>query len=134
MQRSSLVTSYTTGPEKEALALDVLADILGSGSQSRFSKSLVLGKGIASPAGAFYGGPSLDEPRFGISATPRGETSLADLAAAIDGMIADIRDQGITDEELAASKRRVLASAIYQQDSQGGLARTFGYSLTSGET
>ncbi|MFO1184344.1 MAG: pitrilysin family protein [Bauldia sp.] len=134
MQRSYLAPSYVTGPEKDALALDLLADILGSGSQSRFYKTLVLDKKIAASAGAFYSGNSLDEARFGISATPRGDTTLGDLTAALDEMIAAVIDKGVTEDELALAKRRVLAASIYQQDSQGGIARAFASSLAIGLT
>lgn len=132
MQRSYLAPSYVTGPENDALALDLLADILGSSSQSRFYKTLVLDKKIAASAGAFFGGGSLDESSFGVSATPRGETTLTELAAAIDEILTAVKEQGVTEEEVALAKRRVLAASIFRQDSQGGIARTFASGLAIG--
>ena len=49
-------------------------------------------------------------------------------------MIADLIDKGVTDDELARAKRRMLAAAIYAQDSQMALARAFGQALATGRS
>ena len=43
-------------------------------------------------------------------------------------------DLRFTDEELAVSKNRLIADAVYAQDNQGTLARWYGSALTSGGT
>lgn len=41
---------------------------------------------------------------------------------------------GVTEEEIDRAKNSMIASAIYAQDSQSGLARLFGSALTTGLT
>jgi zinc protease len=134
MQRVYLVPSYSSGDRKEALALDVLADVLGGGSTSRIYRALVVEQGKATSAGAFYAGTALDATRFGVYGTPRPGVSLDEISAALDTIVADVRTHGITDEELAKAKQRVMASSIIAQDRMGGLARMFGAALATGQT
>src|ERR1700731_3543065 len=58
--RNYLVPSDTTAKPGESEALDVLANILGSGANSRLYRTLVVDKGIALNAGADYSSPALD--------------------------------------------------------------------------
>ena len=64
MQRSYIAPSYATANGREALALDLLADILGSGTQSRLYKNLVVDQKIAAHAAAWYSGDQLDSGTF----------------------------------------------------------------------
>ena len=134
VQRLYLVPSYRTADPGVAEALDLLAEVLGGSSSSRLYRQLVVEKGIATSAGAGYDGDAADDRSFGIYASPRGDTAPADLAAAIDQVIVDLIDKGVTDQELASAKRRIVAGAVYAQDSQMALARTFGQELVIGGT
>ena len=73
VQRSYLAPSYFTSSGHEALALDLLADILGNGTQSRLYKNLVIEQKIAGYAAAWYAGDQLDNGTFRIlwGAQPR---------------------------------------------------------------
>jgi zinc protease len=134
LQRQYLVPSQRTAKPGEAEALEVLAHVLGSGSNSRLYRRLVVDKGVAVSAGAWYQGTSLDDTRFGVSGTPAANVTLAQLEEAIDQVIADLADSGITQDELERSKTRLVADAIYAQDSQATLARWYGAALASGLT
>jgi zinc protease len=134
IQRVYLTPSYGSGELKEALALDVLADILGGGPTSRLYRALVVEEGVAASAGAYYQGTALDDSRFGVYGVPRGKATLDDVDSAIDRVLAKIRQDGITEDELAAAKKRVLALAVFAQDRQGGLARMFGSALATGQS
>src|SRR5262245_33631820 len=59
VQRYYLVPSYTTSKAGESEALEILAHILGRGSNSRLYDKLVVDKGIAVNAGAGYSGSAL---------------------------------------------------------------------------
>lgn len=133
-QRAYLVPSYPSAKPGEAEALEVLADILGRGPTSRLYRSLVVERGIASSAGAYYGGDGLDYGRFGVFATPRGDVDLGKLEASVDGVLAEVRDHGVTPDELARAKKRTRASAIYAQDSQATLARILGTAMVAGQS
>ena len=132
VQRQYLVPSVATAKRGEAEALDVLAHVLGSGSNSRLYRSLVVEKGLAVNASAWYQGSSLDATRFGIHASPRPGISFAQIEAAIDTELAQVVEHGIAADELERAKTRLIADAVYAQDSQSTLARWYGVALTTG--
>jgi zinc protease len=134
LQRSYLVPSYARAKPGEAEALDVLAHILGNGSNSRLYQALVVTKKIASNAGGWYQGSALDLTRLGVYATPQPGVSLAELETALDGVIAEVIASGVTAAELDRAKTRMIADAVYAQDNQSSLARWYGVALTTGST
>ena len=134
LQRSYLAPCYQTAKPGEAEALDVLASVLGSGSTSRLYRILVAEQGVATNAGAYYSGASLDPTRFGVFASPQPNVSLPQIEAALDAVLSEIADKGITPDELARAKTRMLADAVYAQDNQATLARWYGTALTTGST
>jgi zinc protease len=134
MRRVYDVPSSTTAQDGEAEALDVFSELLGGGPTSRLYRKLVVERQIATSAGAWYSGTALDNGGFGVYGVPRGATTLADLEAAIDAEIAGLIAEGVSDTDLERTKTRLVAGAVYAQDSQSRLARTFGAALASGET
>jgi zinc protease len=134
LQRSYLVPSYATAKPGEAEALEVLAHILGNGSNSRLYRVLVVEKGLASDAGGWYQGTSLDATRLGLYATPQPGVSFPQLEDALDTVVADVADNGVRPDELERAKVRQIADAVYAQDNQAMLARWYGSALTSGTT
>jgi zinc protease len=134
LSRYYLAASYTSGRPGEAEAIDVLTHILGRGANSRLYQKLVVDSGTAVSAGATYYGTALDATRLGLYATPKPGTSLTQVEEAIDAVIAEIIEKGVTQEELERSRNRLIADAVYAQDSQSSLARWYGASLTTGLT
>jgi zinc protease len=135
LSRYYLAPSYTTAEGREAHALTVLAEILGSGRTGRLHKALVVGEqGPAVSVGAWYSGTALDYGSFGVSGRPRNGTELATLEAAIDKVIAELLENGVTEEELARAKSGLLAGAVFARDSISTTARIFGSALTTGGT
>ncbi|HVT54847.1 MAG TPA: pitrilysin family protein [Xanthobacteraceae bacterium] len=132
LTRNYLAPSYHTAQPGEAEAIDVLAHVLGTGSLSRLYRKLVIEKKIAASAGAWYGGVAYDTTRLGISATPLPGVALEDLDKAIDGVIAEIVANGITAEELARAKTKLVADVVYSWDDPFTLARMYGAALTTG--
>jgi zinc protease len=134
LQRSYLVPSSTTAKEGQSEALEVLAQVLGSGETSRLYRALVIDQHLATNAGSWYQGTSLDDTRFGVYASPLPGISFATLEAALDAVIADIGDHGIGEDELDRAKTRLLADTVYAQDNQATMARWYGAALTTGAT
>jgi zinc protease len=134
LQRNYLVPSSTTAKPGEAEALEVLAHILGTGSNSRLYRVLVVEKQIAVSAGAWYQSSALDETRFGVSGTPRSGVTLPQLDEQIDAVISEIADRGVTADEMDRARTRLVADTIFAQDSQATLARWYGVALTTGAT
>jgi zinc protease len=134
VSRYYLTPSYTTAKTGEGEALEVLGHILGGGENSRLYRALVVDKGIAVSAGAGYSGTALDYARLSIFGSPKPGITLAQVEEAIDAVIAELVDKGITATELDRTKSRLIASTIYAQDNQGTLARWYGAALTTGGT
>jgi zinc protease len=134
VSRYYLVPSSTTARPGESEALDVLAHILGRGSNSRLYQTLVVDKGIAVNAGTSYDGTALDTTRLSVYGTPKPGTSLPELEAAIDAVLTEVVEKGVTAEELERAKSRLLADAVYANDNQRMLAQWYGASLATGAT
>ena len=134
LQRSYLVPSAHTAQPGESEALDVLASVLGSGSTSRLYRELVVSRGVATSAGAWYQDTALDLTRLGLFGTPRPGVTLHQLEDAFDDVVAEVVANGITAEELDRAKARIVAAYIYAQDNQSSLARLYGAALTTGLT
>lgn len=132
MQRSYLAPSYATANGREALALDLLADILGNGTQSRLYKNLVVDQKIAAQAAAWYSGDQLDSGTFGVYGAPNPGADVAKVEAAIDAVLADILKNGVTQKELDRVRNQAIAERVYTLDNQAALARMAGVALTTG--
>jgi zinc protease len=111
-----------------------LAQILGANSNSRLYRHLVVEKRVATNAGAAYRGPAVDNTRLTLYANPAPNESLPAVEKEIDAVIAGIAESGVTADELERAKTRMIADAIYAQDSQLSMARWFGTALTTGST
>jgi len=129
-RRSFLVPSYWNAEPGESEALELLATVLGDSVTSRIRKTLVLDDQVATSAGAYYSGSSMDMTEFSLYATPRGETDLAQLETAMETQIDRLLKAGIEKDELDRAKRTYLNTLIYSQDSQVALARIFGTIFT----
>jgi len=134
LQRTYLVPSFTTAKPGESEALDVLAHVLGGGSNSRLYRALVQDQKVATNAGSWYQGTSLDATRFGVYGTPAAGVSLDKVEAAIDATVAELLDKGPSPEEVERAKSRMIANYVYAQDNQSQLARMYGAALTTGST
>ena len=134
LQRSYLVPSAATAKPGESEALEVLSQILGSGNNSRLYSKLVMEKPLAVSVGAWYQSSALDATRFGVYGTPRSDVTLKDLEEAIDAVIQDVADHGVSNEELERTKIKLVADVVYAQDSQATMARWYGGALTTGLT
>jgi zinc protease len=133
-QKMWLAPSYTSAKPGEAEALDLLSEILGGSTRSRIYQALVVRDGSAASAGAYYQGSSLDAGSFGVYGSPRGSATLKDVEAGIDAQIAGIIKNGVTEAELETARNRFLKSVIFARDSQAGMARIYGSTLSTGQT
>jgi zinc protease len=132
LRRYYLVPSASTAAAGESPALDVLAQLMGSGSNSYLYRALVVDRPLAVSAGAGYTGTSLDQTQFVISASPKQGVEFSQIEQVIDGVIADVAQNTARSEDLERVKTQLIAEAIYAQDNQATLARWYGGALTTG--
>jgi zinc protease len=134
VSREYLAPSETTAKPGESEALDVLTHVLGSGANSRLYRTLVVDKGVALTAGAFYSGTALDYAKLGVYAAPKPGVTLHEVEQGIDAVLNDVIAHGVTADELDRAKNRLIADAVYAQDNQATLARWYGSALATGQT
>ncbi|RWE23504.1 MAG: insulinase family protein, partial [Mesorhizobium sp.] len=127
-----VVPSYHTAKPGEAEALDLLAEILGGDNRSRLYQQLVVKQGIASDAAAYFQGTMVDATNFTVYGAPRGNAKLTDVEAAVDGEIARIVKEGVTEDELERAKTRYVRSMIFARDKQKDMANMYGSRLATG--
>lgn len=134
LHRYYYTPSYTTAQTGDAEALDLLVKIAASGSTSRVYRRLVMEQQLASSTGGWYSGSGLDSGKVSIYAVAADGIGLDRIEAAVDEVIAEIREGGVTEAELERAKSSYLADFIYESDSQSTLARRYGWGLAVGRT
>ena len=134
IRRYYLVPSASTAALGESPALDVLAQLMGGGSNSYLYRALVVDRALAVSASTAYQGTSLDPTQFSISAAPKPGVDFPTVEHAIDTVIAELQQNPVPAEDLERVKTQLIAEAIYAQDNQATLARWYGGGLTTGST
>jgi zinc protease len=130
--RDYLAPSYRTGETRHAYALSVLARLLGGSETSRLWRALVSEQKVVLSASADYAASSLGLTTFGLDAHPARGHSLTDVESAIADQIKKLLDDGVTSEEVERAQNRLLAQAIYAQDSLSSGPRIYGAALSTG--
>jgi zinc protease len=132
VKRYYLVPSAETAAAGESPALDVLAQLLGTGSNSYLYRALVVDRPLAVSANAAYQGTSLDATQFSIAVAPAPGVEFPAVEQVVDDVIAGIAQKPVPAEDLERVKTQLIAEAIYAQDNQATLARWYGGGLTTG--
>lgn len=130
--------TYLYGASEHAYPLQVLAEILGSGTDSRAYQSLVLDQGLAVGAGAGYDSSATGPGTFVVYGTPPvtgdDEAAVAAIEAGFDAEIALLLTDGVTQEEVDAAIKQMQADAIFVRDSLTAGARIVAEALITGRT
>lgn len=100
-------------------ALDILADVISRGKNSRLYKSLVYEKQIAQDVMAYNNSAEISGS-FTIVATAKAGITLKQIEEVIYTEIEKVKTEGITKRELDRSKNELEASSIYRLQSVGG--------------
>jgi zinc protease len=129
---SYLAPSYRQAGNGEAYALQVLSEIIGGGATARLYSRLVVEQGIAGAAGAGYSPTNYDYATFYFYVAPRPGGEIEPLEAALRAEIAKLLENGVTDEEVAAAKKRLVAGAVFARDNLSTAPRVIGSALTTG--
>ncbi|MCF2522197.1 pitrilysin family protein [Bradyrhizobium sp. G127] len=132
VRRYYLVPSSVTATQTEGSALEVLAQLMGSGSNSYLYQALVVNRQLAVSAGSWYQGTAIDPSQFGISASPRPGVGFPEVEQAIDEVITRLATDPVPSEDLERIKTQMIAESVYAQDSQTTLARWYGAAITVG--
>jgi zinc protease len=134
LHRYYIAPSYTTGKPGEAEALDLLFKIVADGATSRLYRKLVVEDKIAATTGGSYSGWALDSGSASLYAVAGPGVGLDKIEAAVDGVLEDVRTNGVTTAELERAKKTFLADYIYESDNQASLARRYGWGIAVGRS
>jgi zinc protease len=129
-----IAPSYNRAEGNEPYALQVLSELLGGAASARLYRSLVIDQGIAVSAGSYYDASAYDLSRFGFYGSPRQGVELEELEAALRAEVTKLLDEGVSEEEVAEAKQRLVAAAIYARDNLSTPARVIGEALVTGQT
>lgn len=105
--------------------LIVLAQILGGNETSRLYQELVDRQKLCIDAGADYKMLSLDPMYFSVSATLSPTKNIETLKQATAQIIAKLLMDGVTEDELKAAKRDLLAGVAFARDGNEGAVKAF---------
>jgi zinc protease len=134
MQRLYLVPSCRTASQRDCYALELLAEVIGGGPTSYLYRKLVMERGIAVNAGAWYMSSAMEDTRFCVYAVPAEGVSLQALEEAVDQVLKTVPAEALDADSIERAKTRLVAETIYSTDSQSSLARIYGSALAIGET
>lgn len=118
----------------DALALQVLEQILNGGATTRLYKSLVVEQKKAVSVGFSYNGSALDNGTITLYGTPVPEGTPHDLSHDIQQEIIKLQKNGITETELKDAKQKLIDGTIFERDSLSGPAMIIGRARTTGST
>ncbi|MEO1281783.1 MAG: pitrilysin family protein [Pseudomonadota bacterium] len=134
MFRYYLAPSYASAKPGEAEAVEILMQILGTGSTSRLYRALVAGEKKALTVGSRFFSEGRDSGRIAVLAVvPRGG-DLRDVEGRVDDVINELVKNGIEEAELRSAKARIEARTIIDSDDQMKLAVRYGEALVAGLT
>ncbi len=134
VQRLWHAPSYRTDADKQAYALQVLTEVMSGGATGRLYRALVMEQKVATSAWMGYSPVSWDGTAFVAGVSPAPGIGAEQAEAALLEQIRTLLDKGVSEEEVATAKRRMLADAAYARDSLSGPAQTLGASLATGQS
>ncbi|HMA14907.1 MAG: M16 family metallopeptidase, partial [Bacteroidota bacterium] len=129
---SYLAPSYRQASGNEAYALQVASEVVGGGATARLYSRLVVEQGIAGAAGAGYGPTNYDYSTFEFYVAPRPGQEIEPSEAALRKEIEVLLQEGVSEEEVAAAKKRLVAGAVFARDNLSTAPRVIGAALTTG--
>lgn len=124
--------SYRAGDVEKVVPLQVLAEVLGGGSTSRLYRRLVMDLRIAAGVRFDYDPEDFDYATASISVSPAPGRDLALAETAVNAVIKDMLDNGVSEAELARAKKRLIDGATFARDSVQAPAYLFGMTLATG--
>jgi zinc protease len=125
--------SYYSGVAGEAESIELLSWIIGNDETSRLYRRMVAGN-LAATAGANFDGNALEGGRLAFVVIPLPGTSLEKAEAELDAVLAEVRQNGVTAEELARAKAALEAQLVFESDNQTTLANRYGQGVASGRS
>lgn len=123
-----------TSRAEDVAALDVLTEILSSGTMGRMYENLVEDRQLATHVSAYADTEGIDDGYISLRITPHNTSSITEIEDTLTQTLDRLRTEPVTAAELQRAKTGLLSDYIYAQDSQYMMARVFGTALVYGHT
>jgi zinc protease len=130
--RRWLAPSHGSGDRSRVYALQVLSEILGGSTVSRLYRTLAVEKSIATDAGSAYSPDAIDSTDFVVWASPRPGGDLKQVETAVEAVVSDLLEKGVTEDEVAKAKQQLQDRAILARDNLETAPRIIGSALMTG--
>jgi zinc protease len=118
----------------EPYALEILSGVLDGNPASRLNRSLVRRERIAVDVSTGYDAVNRGPALFEFDGTPSDGVSVNDLELAIRSEIDNLKQNGITEDELQRVKAQVIAADVYKRDSMFYQAMEIGMLESTGHS
>jgi zinc protease len=132
-RRMYRLPAYSAATKRQLAALDIAAEILGSGT-GRLYRQLVVAQQNAVGAGAYADTSRLLNGELVVYASLIPGADFDNVRQTVDAEIAKLQETPVSDEELARAKVQLVSSLIYARDSQQSMAQIFGRAAALGLT
>jgi zinc protease len=116
----------------EPYALEILAGVLDGNASSRLNRNLVRRDRLAVDISAGYDIINRGPAMFSFDGTPSEGSGVEDLELAIRGEIDNLKEYGVTEEELQRVKTQVISADVYKRDSMFYQAMEIGQMESTG--
>ena len=134
MQRIYRLPVWSRDNTKSFAALELLMEILSSGTTGRLYQSLIVNEKIAVGVGGWADTMRRAYGEAVVYISPSDTTHIDDNIALLDAEIKKLKTQQVTLQELERAKTKILADALYARDSQFAQARIYGSLISIGLT
>lgn len=132
LHRNYIASSLQSGNKDQALAIFVLANVMGEGKNSRLYQSLVIDQKLATSVDVGYNGFTLGPAQLELDIVPEAGVDLGVLEKALDKEIAAIVKGEFSESEITRAKTLLKAETIYARDGLTGMARIMGWIKITG--
>ncbi len=134
LQWDAVVPSYSTGKNREAYALEVLAEALDGGQVGPLYRDLVAGQGAASVVETGYDPDARGEAVFTVVVVPHPGKDPKSLEKSLQDELQKLAQSGLDNQIIENAKKRLMRDAIFERDSLLAPGYVFGEGLTTGHT
>ncbi len=130
--RHYIAPSYHTATGYTPYALQVLAEILDGGSVGRLYRKLVMDKKVVTETGVDYDPLARDDGSLTVGLTLPPKANVGQAARALDSLLAEVVQHGVTEAEVQRAIKRLREQAIFTRDHLMTPGYAFGQHLSLG--
>lgn len=115
-----------TRDSNDAMALDILAAVLGGGGTSRLHNRLIREEALAVSVSSSYSGHAMSWEQFSLSAMPKAGADLQEIEKAMFAEVERLQKEPVPVRELEKAQNGLIAERVFTMDSIDHIAWVIG--------